>query len=99
PNPFTQTTPDFFYEDPKEVTDGICIYLDGLSKHIHGNPQTQAQDTAIRTLLRERDYAVMELPASHLNDPASLADFIYRLARKLVKREKAEKMRGERPWV
>jgi hypothetical protein len=93
PKPFTITTPDFFYEDPKEVTDGICIYLDGLSKHIHGNPATKQVDDAIRTYLREHDYAVLELPASHLNDPDALQDFIYRLARKLVSRAQADEIK------
>lgn len=93
PKPFTQTKPDFFYEDPKEVTDGICIYLDGLSKHLHGNPATKQQDDAIRTILRDKNYAVLNIPASHLNDPASLGTFLYNLARKLVSKAQAEDIR------
>lgn len=96
PNPFVRTLPDFFYEDPKEVTDGICIYLDGLSQHIHGNPTTKAKDDAIRSLLRDKDYAVMSLPASHLNDSDAMRDFIYKLARKLVKRSEADRIRNEK---
>lgn len=98
PKPFTSTTPDFFYEDPKEVTDGICIYLDGLSKHIHGNAATKQNDIAIRSILRSQNFAVLEIPASHLNDPDSLADFLYQLARKLVTKSKAEDIRGSRQW-
>lgn len=93
PKPFTSTTPDFFYEDPKEVTDGICIYLDGLSKHLHGNPATKQVDEAIRTYLRQHDYAVLELPASHLNDPDALQAFMYQLARKLVTKAEAEEIK------
>ncbi|MES2438547.1 MAG: DEAD/DEAH box helicase [Verrucomicrobiota bacterium] len=93
PKPFTSTTPDFFYEDPKEVTDGICIYLDGLSKHLHGNPATKQQDDAIRTILRDKNYAVLSIPASHLNDPVSLGAFLYNLARKLVTKSQAEDIR------
>lgn len=95
PKPFTATTPDFFYEDPKEVTDGICIYLDGLSKHLHGNPATKQQDDAIRTYLREHNYAVLSIPASHLNDPVSLGAFLYNLARKLVTKAQAEEIRSK----
>jgi hypothetical protein len=95
PKPFTSTQPDFFYEDPKEVTDGICIYLDGLSKHIHGNAATKQQDQAIRTYLRGSNFAVLELPASHLNDPASLTAFLYTLARKLVNKAQAEEIRAQ----
>jgi hypothetical protein len=93
PKPFTSTTPDFYYDDPKEVTDGICIYLDGLSKHLHGNPATKQQDDAIRTYLRSNNYAVLDIPASHLNDPASLGTFLYNLARKLVTKTQAEQIR------
>jgi Lhr-like helicase len=95
PRPFTSTKPDFFYEDPKEVTDGICIYLDGLSKHLHGNPATKQQDDAIRTYLREHNYAVLSIPASHLNDTVSLGAFLYNLARKLVTKAQAEEIRAE----
>jgi hypothetical protein len=98
PRPFTSTSPDFFYEDPKEVTDGICIYLDGLSKHIHGNAATKQQDQAIRTYLRDHNFAVLEIPASHLNDPGALADFLYQLARKLVTKSAADEIRTKREW-
>jgi hypothetical protein len=90
PKPFNYTTPDFYYDDPKEVTDGICIYLDGLSKHIHGNPTTHQQDKAIRAILRDKNYAVLELPASHLNDSQALMSFLYTLARKLISRTAAD---------
>ncbi|MBN8459335.1 MAG: hypothetical protein J0M04_16015 [Verrucomicrobia bacterium] len=95
PKPFTSTTPDFFYEDPKEVTDGICIYLDGLSKHLHGNPATKQQDDAIRTILSDRNFAVLAIPASHLNDPEALGAFLYSLARKLVGKAQAETIRSK----
>lgn len=95
PKPFSATTPDFFFEDPKEVTDGICIYLDGLSKHIHGNAATKQQDQAIRSYLREHNFAVLEVPASHLNDPEALSSFIYQLARKLVSKAQAEVIRSK----
>jgi len=98
PRPFSSTRPDFYYEDPKEVTDGICIYLDGLSKHIHGNAATKQQDEAIRTYLQSRNYAVMPIPASHLNDPDALAGFLYQLARRLVSKSKADDIKSGAGW-
>jgi hypothetical protein len=98
PKPLTSTRPDFFYDDPKEVTDGICIYLDGLSKHIHGNARTKQQDLAIRSYLENHNYAVLPIPASHLNDPDALAKFLYQLARKLVTKSKADEIRASREW-
>jgi hypothetical protein len=98
PKPFTSTTPDFYYDDPKEVTDGICIYLDGLSKHIHGNATTKQKDEAIRSYLRAQNYAVLPIPASHLNDSNALAEFLYQLARRLVSKSQAEAIRGSQEW-
>ncbi len=49
--------------------------------------------------LRNQNYAVLEIPASHLNDPDSLADFLYQLARKLVARSTAEEIRANRQWL
>jgi hypothetical protein len=98
PKPFISTTPDFYYEDPKEVSDGICIYLDGLSSHIHGNAHTKQKDQAIRTLLRDKGYAVLEFPASHLNDPDATTAFVYGLARRLVPKSQADVIRDSRRW-
>jgi len=42
--PYRRTLPDFFYEGEDEEDPGVCIYLDGLSAHIHGNPETRAKD-------------------------------------------------------
>ena len=98
PKPFVATTPDFFYEDPKEVTDGICIYLDGLSQHIHGNAATKQKDEAIRNYLREKNYAVLSIPASHLNAPEQMSAHLYNLARKLVGKTQAEAIRESKQW-
>jgi hypothetical protein len=53
--PLGSTTPDFFYDDPAEQAEGICIYLDGMSGHIHCNPATQHRDREIREELRSAD--------------------------------------------
>jgi hypothetical protein len=42
-----KTNQDFFYSDPMECLEGICIYLDGLSRNIHGDPRRQAIDQEI----------------------------------------------------
>src|SRR5690606_31900818 len=36
--PYGATTPDFFYEPNHDLSEGICIYLDGMSKQLHGDP-------------------------------------------------------------
>jgi len=42
------------------------IYLDGLSKHIHGNPVTHEKDRQIREQLRSLGYEVLEIPYTSL---------------------------------
>jgi hypothetical protein len=63
------TTPDAIYRAPHHAADeGICIYLDGLSGHLHGNSATAEQDQRIRTWLRNNGYEVIEISASELDD-------------------------------
>lgn len=66
-----RTIPDFYYENP--VTNiKIAIYLDGLSKDIHGNEETMRKDHYIRTILRSKGISVVEIAVTELDDPAIL---------------------------
>src|SRR5450756_40743 len=42
--PYERTIPDFFYPGEDDGDPGVCIYLDGLSSHLHGSPETAAVD-------------------------------------------------------
>ncbi|EHQ34552.1 DEAD/DEAH box helicase [Methanoplanus limicola] len=66
-----KTIPDFYYED-LEGDVKIAIYLDGLSREIHGNSENYRRDEFIRTVLRSKKYSVVEVSASALDDPAIL---------------------------
>ncbi|MDY0188746.1 MAG: DEAD/DEAH box helicase, partial [Syntrophus sp. (in: bacteria)] len=56
------TTPDVIYRGPHHDEDeGVCIYLDGLSAHLHGNSATAEQDQRIRSWLRNNGYEVIEI--------------------------------------
>lgn len=96
--PLGSTTPDFFYEDPAERAEGICIYLDGMSGHIHGNPATQRRDREIREELRHRGYEVIEVPFGHLTDRDAMVRHFYRLGRILLGKEEAARLRDEPAW-
>lgn len=96
--PLGSTTPDFFYDDPAGRLDGICIYLDGLSGHIHGNAATQRRDREIREELRHRGYEVFEIPFGHLSDQAAMVRHFYRLGRILLGRDGAGRLRDEPTW-
>jgi ATP-dependent helicase YprA (DUF1998 family) len=67
------TTPDFYYISP-DGSIKIAIYLDGLSRGIHGNPEQQAKDEYIRRMLQSKEkVTVISIPATYVNkDPAAL---------------------------
>ncbi len=96
--PLGSTTPDFFYDDPSGRLDGVCIYLDGMSRHIHGNHSTQLRDRQIREELRNRGYEVFEVPFGHLTDRDAMARHFYRLGRIMLGKDAADKLRQAQAW-
>lgn len=75
------TTPDVIYRAAHHGADeGVCIYLDGLSAHLHGNAQTADRDRAIRTWLRNNGWDVIEIAASELHDGGAMQRHFRRLA-------------------
>jgi len=96
--PLGSTTPDALYHDPTDRLEGICIYLDGMSNHIHGNPATRKKDREIREELRNRGYEVFEIPYGHLTDRDAMVRHFYRLGRLLLGREPATRLRDEPEW-
>jgi len=65
------TTPDYYHDDPEKGI-AVVIYLDGLSKGVHGNDERARADQLIRTKLEVLGYSVVEIPSSALNDPMIL---------------------------
>ncbi|MCC6316615.1 MAG: DEAD/DEAH box helicase [Gemmatimonadaceae bacterium] len=96
--PLGTTTPDFFYEDPSGRLDGICIYLDGMSRALHGDPATQRRDREIREELRHRGYEVIEVPVGQLTDREAMVRHFYRMGRIMLGRERAERLRDGSGW-
>ncbi len=75
------TTPDVIYRAPHHGQDeGVCVYLDGLSGHLHGHAATADRDRAIRTWLRNNDWDVIEIAASDLHDAGAMQRHFRRLA-------------------
>ena len=82
------TTPDVIYRTEDHDSDeGVCIYLDGLSAHLHGNPETAVRDREIRTWLRNRGYEVIEMAANELDDEEAMVRHFRRLASYLGMRD------------
>jgi hypothetical protein len=73
--------------------DGICIYLDGMSGHIHGNGTTQRRDREVREELRNRGYEVFEIPFGNLTDQLAIQRHFYRLGRILLGKDQAQRVR------
>lgn len=76
---------------------GVCVYLESLSRYLHGNPQTGRKDLRIREQLRAQYYEVVEIPASHLHDREAMRRHFYRLGKLLPGKEKARTI-GDGDW-
>ena len=93
------TTPDVLYRaEDHDPDEGVCIYLDGLSRHIHGNPETAEQDRQIRAWLRGSGYEVLEIAASELGDEQAMAKHFRRLAGYLGRADLRQRVREDRSW-
>jgi len=93
------TTPDVIYRASHHGDDeGVCIYLDGLSAHLHGNAATAEQDQRIRTWLRNNGYEVIEIAASDLHDEAAMTRHFRRLAGYLGANNLRDLLRTDTIW-
>ena len=93
------TTSDVIYRtEDHEPDEGVCIYLDGLSRHLHGNPETAERDRDIRAWLRSRGCEVVEVPAHDLDDEEAMVRHFRRLAGYLGMRELRNRVRDDRSW-
>ncbi len=92
------TTPDVFYPGDEE-DEGVCIYLDGLSRHLHGNPETAERDRLIRDFLRnDTGCEVIEIAASDLNDLKAMTRHFRRLAGYLSRPDLRKTVRDDQSW-
>ena len=89
PRPLVSTTPDVTFDDPDDDEVKVFIYLDGLSGHLHGNPETRDRDMQIRGQLRSEGHTVIEITAHDLDDEQQMVKHFRKLARILVGRKTA----------
>ena len=93
------TTPDVIYRGPGgEPDETVCIYLDGLSRHLHGNPATAERDREIRSWLRNNGYEVIEIAANQLTDVDAMVRHLRRLAGYLGRQDLRGKVKDDRSW-
>jgi ATP-dependent helicase YprA (DUF1998 family) len=61
------TEPDWLHESTK-----VAIYLDGMSRGLHGDPKTAQRDQIIRMALESDDYKVIVVQKRDLDDPQAV---------------------------
>ena len=61
------TEPDWLHEGAK-----VAVYLDGMSRSLHGDPKTAQRDQLIRGMLELDGYSVIVVQSRDLDDPQAV---------------------------
>lgn len=69
------TTPDWVYEPAK-----LAVYLDGMSRGLHGDPKTAKRDQLLRDGLELDGYTVVVVQSRDLNDPEAMRSHLSAVA-------------------
>lgn len=93
------TTPDVIYRGPHhDLDEGVCIYLDGMSGHLHGDPATAEKDAQIRSWLRNNGYDVIEIAVSDLSDEGAMTRHFRKLAGYINAIDLKGRLRSNTSW-
>jgi hypothetical protein len=74
------TEPDWFHEGTK-----VAVYLDGMSRGLHGDPKTAQRDQLIRGMLELDGYSVIVVQSHDLNDPQAVRLHLKNIAKAIEK--------------
>jgi hypothetical protein len=77
------TTPDWLYVDPTDPSVKVAIYLDGMSRGLHGGKDNQQMDQLLRQMLELSGYTVIIIQTKDLSDPEALRLHLRNLAQAL----------------
>jgi hypothetical protein len=69
------TAPDWLHEPSK-----AAIYLDGMSRHLHGDPRTATRDQLIRQMLELDGYKVIVIQSRDLDDAEAMRQHLRNIA-------------------
>ncbi len=72
------TVPDWLHESSK-----TAIYLDGMSRNLHGDPRTAQMDRLIRGMLELEGYKVIVIQSRDLDDPEALRQHLRNIAQSI----------------
>ena len=73
--PGLSTEPDWLHEPTK-----VAVYLDGMSRALHGDPKTAQRDQLIRGMLELDGYTVIVVQSRDLNDPQAVRQHLRNIA-------------------
>lgn len=92
------TRPDVYFHAPNDQYEGVCVYLDGMSEHLHGNAQTAAKDRQIRDELLNTDYEVVAIQYQELYDKTVMRTHMRRIAKAVAGKTKAKEVEASDEW-
>lgn len=76
------TEPDWLYEPMK-----VAVYLDGMSKSLHGDPKTAQRDKLIRGMLELDGYTVIVVHSRDLADAQAVRQHLRNIAQAIGRGE------------
>jgi len=79
------TRPDWLHEPSK-----VAIYLDGMSRHLHGDEKTAQRDQLIRQMLELDGYKIIVIQSRDLNDPQAVRLHLRNIANAISRSDLAE---------
>lgn len=76
------TAPDWIHEPSK-----VAVYLDGMSRSLHGDPQTVQRDQLIRQMLELDGYKVIVVQSRDLDDPEAMRQHLRNIAQAMGRQD------------
>jgi very-short-patch-repair endonuclease len=80
------TTPDWTYADLTNPTIKVAVFLDGMSRHLHGDPKQAQKDELLRQALELDGYKVIIVQSKDLDDPEAMRHHLRDIAEAIGKR-------------
>jgi hypothetical protein len=86
------TEPDWLNEETK-----VAVYLDGMSRGLHGDPKTAQRDQLIRGMLELDGYTVIVVQSRDLDDPQAVRLHLKNIAQAMGRADLAESVGSGNP--
>src|SRR5690348_969823 len=80
------TIPDWLHEPTQ-----VAVYLDGMSRGLHGDPKTAQRGQLIRGMLELDGYKVIVVQSRDLNDPQSVRQHLRNIAEAMRRSDLVQK--------